>query len=392
MSNQEYDIIIVGGGLAGLALRRAVMDTPWRVLHLHKDLGQAGKDNRGLALTRSSHCILQKLGAWPQCEAAEIRRIKISFSGQFGSTCISDQDLDGGPLGYVLPAHGVLQSLLATVPPPIDASVVSLQAREDRVLLEAETATGKINYSTSLLLACDGTDSPMLALAGHATRPTAYAHKAIVCELHGSYDDPGLAVEHLTANGPVAVLPLGNNKSKLVYCVHKDSCDRVANMGEREFISLLLERHSNILPDMTGVGSRHTWPLYRHRHEGVGRILPIGNAALTIHPNAAQGYNLCLRDIIYLAEHLKDCVDPGAADVLDGWKSCRRPDRNATSLFVNTLASFYEPSFIPAPLYGLGLAAVDLLPQLKRGIAWRAAGLAAGQLPAELYASSINNC
>ena len=394
MSEQSYDIIVVGAGLAGLAMRRALINTPWRVLHLHRKIngGAAPEDDRGLAMSRSSRCILQHLDAWPQDVTAEIRRVKISLSGQFGSALVSDQDIDGGPLGYTVRASAIAGAIARALPAPLDAKVLSLRSREGSVQVRAATADGEINCSAKLLIAADGTSSPTLAMAGRLAKATPYKHHAMVCELHGSYDDPALAIEHLGDDGPIAVLPLAGGKSKLICCMPQDTCSRMANMGEREFMDALRQRTGRLLPPNTsGAGKRSVWPICRNRNEGAGRILPIGNAAMTVHPNAAQGYNLCLRDVAHLAEHISASDDPGAADVLASWKERRRPDHDFVQRLTTTLASFYSPRTIPAPLHAIGLAAFDLLPPLRRRMAWMASGLGAGQLPDSIYAQRSAN-
>ena len=394
MSDSEYDIIVVGAGLAGLATRRALMDTPWRVLHLEKKqhTATAGNDNRGLAMAHSSRYILEHLGAWPQKQATEIRSIKISLQGQPGSARITGHDLDGKPLGYVVRATELGKALRDCTPEPVDATVTSVQVEKDSVKLKAATVNGEACYSAKLLIAADGTNSPVLSLAGSPPRVTGYPHKAIVCELDGCYDEPGLAIEHLGRDGPVAVLPLPGNKSKLVYCASNEFCERVRNLNKSEFIETLRQNTEHILPEIKDTGQHQVWPLYRQQHQGTARILPIGNAAMTVHPNAAQGYNLCLRDIAHLAEHIKDCKDPGTDSVLESWKKLRQADRASVRRLTSLLSSYYQPRLLPAPLYAIGLATIDLVPSLKSRVAWLATGMGKDQLPGSIYASATANC
>ena len=390
MSEQDYDVILVGAGLAGLAMRRALLDAPLRVLHLHRKASgvtAAPQDDRGLAMSRSSRCVLQRLDAWPQDAVAEIRRVKISLGGQFGGALISDRDIDGGPLGYTARASAIAGAIARSLPPPLDSKVLSLRSGRDSVQLRAETADGEINCRARLLIAADGTSSPTLAMAGRLAKATPYRHHAMVCELHGSYEDPALAIEHLSDDGPVAVLPLAEGRSKLICCMPQEECGKMAKMGKRELMDALRRKMGRLLPpDTKDVGKPSVWPTCRSRNEGAGRILPIGNAAMTVHPNAAQGYNLCLRDVAHLAEHIGDNEDPGAAEALAAWRERRRPDHDFVQRLTTTLASFYHPRAIPAPLHAMGLAAFDLLPSLKRRTAWMASGLGAGQLPDSIYA------
>ncbi|MGE3298712.1 MAG: FAD-dependent monooxygenase, partial [Porticoccaceae bacterium] len=114
------------------------------------------------------------------------------------------------------------------------------------------------------------------------------------------------------------------------------------------------------------------------------RVLAIGNAANTLHPIAAQGFNLGLRDVATLAGLLSDAAqaaaDPGANEVLSAYRRAREADWRRFRTATGSLPRLFEN---PAPPWalarGAGLAALDLLAPLKRRLMRHAMGLAGPQ-------------
>jgi 2-octaprenyl-6-methoxyphenol hydroxylase len=172
-----------------------------------------------------------------------------------------------------------------------------------------------------------------------------------------------------------------------VLCVPGAEAAAVLAMSEREFLALLDARSGRRLGGFVAAGSRGAWPLQRVRAavQTRGRAVLLGNAAHTLHPNAAQGLNLALRDIAALAETLAGADgDPGAAGLLAAYAAVRQPDQEQVLRFTHGLAElFYSQACGRRLARRAGLLLIERAPVLKRALLLRAAGLH-GRQPASV--------
>ncbi|MDZ7734868.1 MAG: FAD-dependent monooxygenase [Gammaproteobacteria bacterium] len=142
---------------------------------------------------------------------------------------------------------------------------------------------------------------------------------------------------------------------------------------------MLEQRFGGRLGRFCEPGKRRSYPLQlvESNSQYQGRVLLLGNSVHTIHPNAAQGFNLGLHDAAALADILlQPDGDPGAADVISRYLAERMPVQRRVIRFTDSLAwLFYRPHPVIGPLRTLGMVALELLPPLQRTFARRAAGL-----------------
>lgn len=195
------------------------------------------------------------------------------------------------------------------------------------------------------------------------------------------------AYERFTSSGPLALLPMRDDRCAVVWSVPPRDVETMLGVSDAEFLARLQTRFGDRLGRFSRVGRRNAYPLALTRVSAHvrARVALVGNAAHTVHPVAAQGFNLGLRDVATLAEVVTDAArageDIGALAVLERYARWRRRDNLATTLLTDGLIRAFSNSFAPLALArNLGLIGVDLLPPVKRGLMRRTMGLA-GKLP-----------
>ena len=385
---ESTDILIVGGGLVGASLAIA-LDAAGRGATLveaaaPRASAQPSHDERNLALARASVNALTHLGVWKHAQGATpITRLNVSRAGEFGAVRISAAEAGAPMLGATLPArelgHALEQRLRECGHPTrmMPAKLEKLEPRENgwraTIRIGDETRT----IETRLLVGADGSDSFVRAQIGVAAGEHDYAQCLIVCTIAVERDPEGCAYERFSDEGPVALLPLGGCRCGLVLTVASDGADAMLAMGDEEFIALVQRRFGWKLGRLSRPGKRQTHRARRvvARSLSAPRAVVIGNAAQTVHPIGAQGFNLGLRDALTLAELIAGIEDPGAPELLREYAARRAPDRDGVLAFSHgliSLACLPQPAL--APLRSLALIAFDSVPPLKRALAKRGMG------------------
>lgn len=402
----DYDVLIVGGGLVGASLAIALDGSGLRVALIEAVPPRLDRepsyDERNLALARATVNALEALGVWPHvaARAAAIRRIHVSRQGEFGAARFDVARHGIDAFGSVLPARelgnglqlrlGECRDLVRHAPAQLTGIVNAGDVVEATVTSSAGTST----LRTRLLVGADGTASFVRAGLGIETENVDYAQTAFVTTVSPQRDPDGCAFERFTASGPVAVLPLTERRAGIVLTVPCDDAVRVAALDDAGFLDLLHERFGWRLGRLARPGRRVSYALQRVQAQRLSapRAVLVGNAAQTLHPIGAQGFNLGLRDALTLAELLVDAgasADPGAADLLARHAQDRRADREGTAAMSDGLARWTANEAPPLKLLrSLGLVALDRVLPLQAAIVRRGMGfrgrvprLALGRLP-----------
>ena len=388
-----HDIAIVGGGLVGSSLAIALERCGFRVALIEAAIPRVSEqpsyDERNLALARASINALESLGVWRQIvsEPAEIERIHVSRRGDFGAVKLDAGRLGLPAFGAVLPARELGNGLLKRLDECLSlnriapAKLVGIDRQPDRIELTLNTIDGERRLSTRLLVGADGTESFVRGNAAIGVQRTDYGQSAFVTTVTTEHALNGTAYERFTDSGPVALLPLGRNRAGLVLSVPADDSDRVASLDDAAFLALVHERFGYRVGRLSRPGKRKPYPLARVLADALTapRTVLIGNAAQTVHPLGAQGFNLGLRDALSLAELLvaakQENADPGNADLLARYAERRAPDREATTSFSDDLVRLMGNSSAPLRvLRSIGLGALDRLTPIKRRVALRGMG------------------
>ncbi len=257
------------------------------------------------------------------------------------------------------------------------AQLLGFDAGDDSVALRVAVDGHEQQLQTRLLVAADGSDSAIRAQLDVPLQRHDYQQSAIVAAVEVERELDGCAYERFTDSGPLALLPLSSRRAGLILTLRRDDAQAALAMSDAEFLALAEARFGSRLGRWRRVGQRQLWPLRLMFAERVTdrRVALVGNAAQTIHPIGAQGFNLGLRDAIDLADTIRQHVaDPGHALALDAYAARRRDDREQTTRFSDTMARLMAGDLPLNPLRSLALLATEHVPLLRDALVRSAMG------------------
>ena len=412
MSDEQVDMLIAGGGFAGLTLAIALrqglgsqgLGPSVSVTVADPTLGKShADDERASAIVAAARRLFETLGVW-QGVAGEAQPIL--------DMVVTDSRVDDAVRPVFLTFAGDVEPgepFAHMIENRILIPALEAKAREAGVALRASAVT-TVSYDgeraavaladgstlkARLLVAADGARSSIREQAGIAVRGWEYGQSAIVTTVGHERDHEGRAVEHFLPGGPFAILPLTGRRSSIVWTETTDDAERIMALADDAFHAELEQRFKLHLGEIRTVGARRVHPLgfFIARSFIAERIALVGDAAHVIHPIAGQGLNMGLRDSAALAEVLVDAarlgLDPGAADVLERYQRWRRFDTMTMGLATDGLNRlFSNRSAALRVVRDIGLGLVDRVPNLKRLFIREAAGLV-GDVPKLLRGKSL---
>ena len=395
---QDYDLLIVGGGLAGNCLALALKDTGLRMAiveaNTREQLYASAAGDRALALAAGTVMMLEALGIWQGIShaATAIKQIHISDRGHFGKTRLSAQKENVDALGYVITARNIEtyvanQAAEAGIELISPARVVGLMSGDNEVCVSLKQGNDSLNVSAKLLVGADGGLSSVRQLLDITQQITEYGQTALVTTVKSTLPNKNTAFERFTASGPLALLPVAKNQCAVVWTRKNEDADALMLGSEADFLDELQQCFGFKLGKLSLVAPRRAFPLSLIRAEKMvaGRAVIIGNAAHQLHPVAGQGFNLGLRDVVRLSEMLikqnEQHKDIGAADFLKEYAASRKKDHNRTIGFTDAVVKIFSNEWLAlAAARNLGLALLDHIPVAKTLLTRHAMGLA-GQIP-----------
>jgi 2-octaprenyl-6-methoxyphenol hydroxylase len=398
----NYDIIIAGGGMVGSSLALALAPLGLRTAIVEPVAREAGQqpsfDDRSTALSRSSQRMFEAMGNWDAVVAAStpITSVHVSDRGRFGFAHIDADEQGVEALGYVVINRvlgGVLQGALSAVA-NLDvlcpASLVAASPGADGVTVTLEQNGKQAAIACKLLVAADGANSAVREMVGIGVSRVPYEQRAIVGNLLPQRAMRNRAFERFTEDGPLAMLPVADGRAGFVWVVAERDAERILALEDAAFLTELQQTFGNRLGELTRVGKRSNYPLSLSKaiRLTAQRSVLVGNSAHGLHPAAAQGFNLGLRDVAALADCIADArdenpaaFDPGAPELLARYAEWRRADQQKLVRFTDGLVRLFgDPRPPIAALRGAGMLAFDLVPGVRKVFARHTMGLA-GRLP-----------
>ena len=411
MLDTQFDVAVVGGGLVGaslvLALAAFAGETKLRVLHLEANTAGSSAtaaDERHLAINAFSWQTLKQLGvALDANRCAPIQRIHISSRGDFGRILLDAKHEGVSEFGRLVPASQLRDGLEAAL---ANCSSAWLTRQHGSRLIGLDTATeGAANLtlaasdgaltkvSARLVVGCDGTQSSVREFIstlspevdpgnqqsnqessreGHQHGLFDYQTSALSFNFKPEYDPLSTAYERFTDTGPIALLPLPNRRMGAVWTLPSAQANAALQLSEAEFLQQFQQAFGYRLGRFSALGRRALWPLQRlrARPDFSDRCVLIGNAAQTIHPLGAQGFNLGLRDAIALAAPLETAGDQfDALCVLQAFSAARSKDRADTLRFSDSgLVATQNTSSLARVARSMAFTALETAPLAKRSL------------------------
>jgi len=395
-NGNEYDIVIVGGGLVGASLAVAIQPCRLKTLviePLAPDSSlQPSYDERTVALTDSARRIFTAMGIWQSIEtrqAEPIKDIHISNKGHFGMTHLSHRDIGTAALGYVVPTRVIGQTLWQRMNDSnfteitCPANAVSTKAQENGRSVDIQQSEKKRNVIGKLIVIADGGRSAV-GKGFIDSQAHQYSQTAILSIVSTDRDHLGRAYERFTPEGPLALLPNGRKRYAVVWTTSESNLETRLSLNDDEFVDHLQVSFGDRAGNFSHPSKRKSYPLKRERiaRPSGHHTVVIGNAAHTVHPVAGQGFNLGLRDVATLAEIICDTGgdELGSATMLHRYMQLRQRDTAMVSGFTHGLIEIFSNELKTVGLLrNLGLAGIESFPPAKRFLLKKTMGLCGQQ-------------
>jgi len=405
--SHDFDIIIVGGGAVGAALACALKDSKLKIAVIEavspKADIQPSYDDRGLSISLSSKNILDNIGIWQNISpnSNPIKHIHVSDQHHFGFVRMDADSMSVPALGHIVLARELGKALMKTIEAadnisffcPATVTAVEISVLSASVTIDIDGVDKVI--SSKLLVAADGAESRTRDMLGIKARVEDYQQVAIVSNVMPERPHADTAYERFTETGPIALLPLSQQRCVLVFTVAANETQKYMHMDEQSFLDVLLQRFGRRLGKFSNLGQRKSYPLkmLQVEEQVKHRAVILGNAAHAVHPNGAQGFNLGLRDAAALAEVLigaqENDQDIGELSLLESYLQSRVEDQQRVLNFTDRLAkNFYNKQPLKVIARNLVMLATDLSPALKHRFTRSAMGFWGCQ-PSLIFKSSV---
>jgi 2-octaprenyl-6-methoxyphenol hydroxylase len=420
MPRTDVDVLIAGGGFAGLtlaiALRQALGET-FAVAVADPSLGAThANDERASAIVASVRRLFDTLGVWQRVadEAQPILDMVVTDS-RLGDAVrptfltFAGEIEPGEPFAHMIDNRRLVEALaekarqsgvelrtaaVTEFTLPSERDPVNASTSGGALLINARLSDGSA-LAAPLLVAADGARSTIRGRAGIATHGWSYGQSAIVVNVAHERDHQGRAEEHFLPAGPFAILPLKGRRASIVWTETTAEAERIMALPDDAFHAELEQRFKLHLGDIKVIGRRRAHPLgfFVARSFIAERVALIGDAAHLIHPIAGQGLNMGLKDVAALAEVIVDAarlgLDPGSLEVLERYQRWRRFDTITMGVATDGLNRlFSNRSDLLRLVRDVGLGLVDRVPALKRLFIREAAGLV-GDVPKLLRGEAL---
>ncbi|MCG8671385.1 MAG: FAD-dependent monooxygenase [Pseudomonadales bacterium] len=333
-SDQQFDIVVIGGGMAGLAFTAALADSAVSILVVDR-LSQPAPsewpesfDPRVSALSLASENLLKHVGAWPLMASQRVspyQKMHVWDGEGTGQVDFANTEVETEHLGHIVENRVTQWALYQKVLNQENATFVTASLANLRQGIGGWQVTldNGEQYHPDLLVGADGAQSQVRNKAGFQVRAWPYEHTAIVTTVKTSLPHEGVARQIFLETGPLAFLPLQGSVNSgdgtdqhycsIVWSLQADTAQEIEALGDRDFKQRLGAAFEHSLGDIVETDLRYSFPLIQRHctHYIQPGLALIGDAAHTIHPLAGQGINLGFLDAAVLAEEVASSVAKG---------------------------------------------------------------------------------
>ncbi len=388
-----YDVVVVGGGPAGLAAALAVAATGANTAMIARRLPYA--DNRTTALLGGSVDLLRRLDVWSRCadQAAALRTMRlVDDTGRLiraPEVRFSSEEIGFDQFGYNIENHALMSALEQRATEisnltRIDDEADAITPEQAETIVRTRQGN---SLSARLAIGADGRHSLCRTAAGIEMMRRELDQAALTFNVGHSRPHRNISTEFHTPQGPCVLVPLPGDRSSVVWVATRTEAERLGALTDPQLSEAAETQSHSILGRIRIEPGRHLFPLAieRPRRFAQHRIALVGEAAHVLPPIGAQGLNMGLRDAGDIADAVRDAIgageDPGAPSLLDRYNSTRRADVASRMFAIDIANRSLLSDFLPMQtLRAAGLHLIGSFGPLRRvamreGLApsWRAA-------------------
>ncbi|NOQ64614.1 MAG: 2-octaprenyl-3-methyl-6-methoxy-1,4-benzoquinol hydroxylase [Methyloprofundus sp.] len=401
---QEYDVLIVGGGMVGATVACALGGSDLKVALIEQSMPDAfaseqAHDLRVSALSIASQQILATVGAWDAVVAMRVcpfKRMRVWETA--GDTEFNSDDIAFDELGFIVENRVTQLALLQRAQEfsnidflcPATIKTLNYSLGKGSVTLES----GEV-LSAKVLVGADGGQSRLRQTVGLGVTSWDYQQHAMVIYVETDYEQQDITWQRFVPTGPQAFLPLTGNYGSIVWYNTPDEVRRLKALDEAALLAELSDTFPECLGKINKILGVASFPLKRqHAQEYVKQgIALVGDAAHMINPLAGQGVNIGLLDAAMLAEVLIDTSQQGKniadVSVLKRYERLRRNENLKMMTVMDLFYRTFSNKLLPIKfIRNLGLGLAERVTPLKNKVMRGAMGLE-GRLPKLAKGESI---
>ena len=382
-----FDVLIVGGGLAGLSLACALRDTRLKIALLESSPPQpsAGWDARVYAISPANAEFLQAIGVWKHLDGERISPISaMKILGDSGAKLnFSAYETGVGELGWVLESSLMSCELWESVKRQANLTLLCPAApnaiKMGEKSVELRLAEGQV-LSTKLLVGADGGDSWVREAAGLQAIATPYGEMGLVANFECEHPHRGIARQWFRDDGVLAWLPLPGNRISVVWSTPDVHAGELLALPAEALALRVASAGGDALGSLKLLTPASAFPLRLLRvPQTIGsRVALLGDAAHGIHPLSGHGINLGYQDAKALAALLAatpEWQDVGSERLLQRYQRARREETLLVQYTTHTIRRLFRET-LPGmrPLRNLGLGLTNALPVVKNALVRYALG------------------
>jgi ubiquinone biosynthesis UbiH/UbiF/VisC/COQ6 family hydroxylase len=378
----EFDVVIVGGGLVGLALARALAGSGLDLALIEPRAPRANLpppptwDSRVYAVSPGSATFFERCGIWRRLDAERVTRVEaMRIYGDRADACLRFDAYDAGlrELAFIAEGNRLQHALWAGVRDqeirmfcPTDWT--SLETTEERAILRLADGT---EITARLVVGADGGESRVRNAAGIGMTPGDYAQLGVVANFTCEKPHRGVAFQWFMREGVLALLPLPGNRASMVWSIARERGQELLALAPDDLVAAVESASRGELGALKVLTPPVAFPLKLQRVEQFvkPRLALVGDAAHNVHPLAGQGMNLGLRDARILADTLiergawRDC---GEHALLRRYERARKEDVMTMQLATDGLQKLFTSDVVlVSEARNLGLRVVDQLQFVK---------------------------
>ena len=361
----DHDVVVVGGGVVGMVIALSLAKLGRQITLIEKlaNADIAKSDNRSIALSYSSVCVLNTLSIWHKIKphVEYIKQVHVSDKGQYAQTNLYAKDEGLAFLGVVVKIKYLLPALYQSL---VDehhialyqnCQVIDLSEQEEYFSLVIAKDDNSYEITAALIIAADGAQSKLREKAGISTNEHDYQQSALVFDLYLQKSHENIAYERFINDGVLALLPIDDKQMACVWSVDHDKVDYWIRQSKQDVLKEIQRLMGYRLGSFVDVSELKSFPLSLIRAQTLYRknVLLFGNASHFLHPIAGQGFNLSIRDIGILYDLLSEQTSlsiQSIAAVLSKYQDTRVFDHKRTALLTHSIINVFKQDILPIKL------------------------------------------